>query len=169
MDVSRRLCSRYIGKSTSMDIGSWKPGTVKTPSLAILTVRHRPSPNRRRRFRPALGRTAFCCPVPVLGEGGWTGRLRTLYKRNTLRDWYTSGKLLQDIVPRYCITGNSLRSGSVFANVGCKACCRNKCDRSCFCTSGTPHWYLLQMIDFGRTIRCTLASFGYHTTYAPML
>ena len=51
---------------------------MRTPSSAVLTVRHRPPPKGRRRFRPALGWTAFCRPVPVLGEEGRTGRLRTL-------------------------------------------------------------------------------------------
>jgi len=57
---------------------------VKTPSSAVLTVRHRPPPKRRRRFRPALGRTAFSRPVPVLGEDGRTGRLRTLCLRSLI-------------------------------------------------------------------------------------
>jgi hypothetical protein len=46
----------YTEKSTSMDVGSWRPGTVKASLSAVPTVHHRPAPKRQCRFHPSLGR-----------------------------------------------------------------------------------------------------------------
>jgi hypothetical protein len=46
--------------------------------LAVIAVRPRPASKRRRRFRPALGRTATLPSVTVRSDPGRTGRLTSL-------------------------------------------------------------------------------------------
>ena len=46
--------------------------------FAVIAVRPRPASKRRRRFRPALGRTATLPSVPVRSDPGRTGRLTSL-------------------------------------------------------------------------------------------
>jgi hypothetical protein len=54
--------------------------TARDGYFAVIAVRPRPASKRRRRVRPALGRTATLPSVPVHSDPGRTGRLTSLLK-----------------------------------------------------------------------------------------
>ena len=53
--------------------------------FAVIAVRPRPASKRRRRFRPALGRTATLPSVPVCSDPGRTGRLTSLLEGRAMQ------------------------------------------------------------------------------------
>jgi hypothetical protein len=91
-DLNRPV--RQPGTAVPSEILPGRTGMVKAPLSAILTVRHRPAPKRRRCFCLALGWTVLRRPVSVLCQDGRTGRLRTLSlnrlvtsRSNIFREW----------------------------------------------------------------------------------